>query len=533
MTADGRRAYQLSGPAPGLQSIIQRHIAMTSRISLSLLVAALAFFVLPSYGTAQAPRRPTSPLQAATRALLEGRFDEADAMADKLDVRDPERRGDQGAGGDRARPLRGGRSAAAAGRGARADERSGARAGAAAEDARTPRRDGDPRAGRGAGRHEPRSARSWRAAGRALRALGRFKEANAAYRDAATDAPGDAAIQTGWGELFLEKYKNAEALKSFQMALQADPALGAGAGRLGARARRRQPAAGGRARASARSRSIRRRSTRTCSSPSKRPTPASTTKRARRWRRRSRSTRRASRRTRCSAALAYVEDKPQEFEAEVAKTLAIAPSYGEVYRVAGELAAHNYRFDEAVDADAARAGARSAATRARSADLGIHLLRTGDEPGARDGARGVVQGSIRSTRVTYNLLQMMDTLDKFVTVRDGDVVMRMHKDEAPVLQEYAMPLAQQALSTLSTRYEFTPHGPILIEIFPEARRLRGPQRRPARHDRRARRLLRPRRDDGFAAGAAAGRVPVGSDALARARARHHAADVEPAACRAG
>ena len=61
----------------------------------------------------------------------------------------------------------------------------------------------------------------------------------------------------------------------------------------------------------------------------------------------------------------------------------------------------------------------------------------------------------------------MDTLDKFVTVRDGDVVMRLHKDEAPVLQEYAMPLAKQALSTLAARYEFTPRGPILIEIFPK------------------------------------------------------------------
>ena len=40
---------------------------------------------------------------------------------------------------------------------------------------------------------------------------------------------------------------------------------------------------------------------------------------------------------------------------------------------------------------------------------------------------------------------MMDTLDKFVTVRDGDLVMRMDKDEAPVLQEYAMALAHQAL----------------------------------------------------------------------------------------
>ena len=44
----------------------------------------------------------------------------------------------------------------------------------------------------------------------------------------------------------------------------------------------------------------------------------------------------------------YVEDKTQEFEAEAAKALAISPRYGEVYRVAGEMAAHNYRFDEAV-----------------------------------------------------------------------------------------------------------------------------------------------------------------------------------------
>src|SRR6185295_2920821 len=60
-----------------------------------------------------------------------------------------------------------------------------------------------------------------------------------------------------------------------------------------------------------------------------------------------------------------------------------------------------------------------------------------------------------------------DTLDKFVTVRDGDVVMRLHKDEAPVLQDYAMPLARQALTTLAGKYQFTPKGPILIEIFPK------------------------------------------------------------------
>src|SRR5262249_13769870 len=56
--------------------------------------------------------------------------------------------------------------------------------------------------------------------GRARRALGRFQEANAAYREAAAEAPTDPAIQTAWGELFLEKYNRTEALKSFQIALQ-------------------------------------------------------------------------------------------------------------------------------------------------------------------------------------------------------------------------------------------------------------------------------------------------------------------------
>src|SRR5262249_43751079 len=59
-------------------------------------------------------------------------------------------------------------------------------------------------------------------AARALRALERFKEANAAFREAASSLPTDPDVQTSWGELFLEKYDNVEALRSFQMALQLD-----------------------------------------------------------------------------------------------------------------------------------------------------------------------------------------------------------------------------------------------------------------------------------------------------------------------
>jgi len=62
--------------------------------------------------------------------------------------------------------------------------------------------------------------------------------------------------------------------------------------------------------------------------------------------------------------------------------------------------------------------------------------------------------------------QLLDTLDTFVVVRDGDIILKLHPDEAAVMREYAMPLAQDALKTLSRKYRFTPKGPILVEMFP-------------------------------------------------------------------
>jgi cellulose synthase operon protein C len=69
--------------------------------------------------------------------------------------------------------------------------------------------------------------------------------------------------------------------------------------------------------------------------------------------------------------------------------------------------------------------------------------------------------------VSYNLLQMMDTLDKFVTIRDGEFVIRMDKADAAVMGDSVVSLAHDAINAMSKRYQFTPKGPILIEIFPK------------------------------------------------------------------
>src|SRR5947208_1814897 len=56
------------------------------RFCVSAIVVALLFTVP---GAAQSSRRASQPLQLATRAFLEGRYEEVDQLTDKLDARDP------------------------------------------------------------------------------------------------------------------------------------------------------------------------------------------------------------------------------------------------------------------------------------------------------------------------------------------------------------------------------------------------------------------------------------------------------------
>src|SRR5215813_12254226 len=47
------------------------------------------------------------------------------------------------------------------------------------------------------------------------------------------------------------------------------------------------------------------------------------------------------------------------------------------------------------------------------------------------------------------------------------MIFKLHREESPVLKEYAVPLAKDAFKALSARYNFTPTGPIFIEVFPD------------------------------------------------------------------
>ncbi len=298
-------------------------------------------------------------------------------------------------------------------------------------------------------------------AARAAQALGQVQDANVLFRSAARSD--DLAVETGWGELFLETFNPAEALKSFQAVLKRDTQWApAHLGVARTLANENPPGAAAAAEEAlkifptyaeaelflaeldldnTRYDAARTRIDRVLAvSPSHLPARA------------------------LLGAIGYVRDDKPAFEAEAARVLAINPSFGEVYRVAGELAARNYRFDEAVALT--RRGVEIDPSNIRAAsDLGLHLMRTGDEAEARR----VLDRTFKAfpyDQVTFNLLALLDKLETFEVVQEGDLIFKFHPDEAKVLREYAIPLAKDAMKKLSALYEFTPQGPILIEIFP-------------------------------------------------------------------
>jgi tetratricopeptide (TPR) repeat protein len=428
----------------------------------SLLLGALVCLALPTAGTAQSPRgRALTPLQAATRALVEGRYAEIDALTEKLDQRDPN------VVSIKARAL--------IARGRYAD----AEAMLTPAASRAPRSEAALQLGlllQTLGR-DPKPVLDKVAAlidtsddpvelaraARAMRGLGRFHDANETYRDATSSAPNDPVIQTEWGDLFLEKYNRTEALKSYQMSLQMDarwtPAL------IGAAKALEDDNPQQAAQFAKRALEVNPSSVEAMLFLAHESADADKSDEAKEQIQKALAVNSASLEAHALlAAIAYVDDKPHEYEAAVAKTLAIVPNYSEVYRLTGERAAHKYRFDEAVALVRKALGIDPNNARALS-DLGMDLLRTGDEVGARAALEKSIDIDPFDDIVRKNLLAALDTVDKFVTIRDGDIIVRMDKDEAAVLGEYAVPLAHKAMETFSKRYEFTPQGPILIEVF--------------------------------------------------------------------
>lgn len=306
-------------------------------------------------------------------------------------------------------------------------------------------------------------ARQFLDAGRAARALGQFEDAKEYLQEATAIAPDSVEVNTAWGELLLEKYNRAEAVRSFQMVLKVDaedPAALVGMARAMAEDNPPQAVALAQRVLKANPRHVGALLVMAESAIGNDRKPE-----AKEWLAKARAVNPKSREALAlEGALAYVEGDSAAFQARSAETLKIHPSDGEFFRVVGAVTARYYRFDEAVEH--VRRGIQLDRENWRAyADLGAHLMRTGDERAARR----ALETSFRQDPydvLTYNLLEVLDTLDTFGTITDRDIVTRLAPEEMGVMREYVPPLAREALDALSKTWEFTPKGPILVEVFP-------------------------------------------------------------------
>ena len=300
--------------------------------------------------------------------------------------------------------------------------------------------------------------------GRTLAAVGPARRASSLFQEAATLAPGDPRIPTAWGELFLEKHNSKEAADLFAVALKADA--------------RWVPALVGLARARA---DEDRTAARSAVDRVLEIDPASADAHllladfALDDRRLDDARTEIDRALAVNAAnlsalglqagLAVIEDRTEETEQIAARALAVNPRAGDVYRLMGAQAASHYRFDEAV-ALLQKGAALEPENPRVQAELGMHLLRTGDEAGARAALDRAFRRDAYDV-VTYNLLSMLDTLDKFETITDGNLVVRLHPDEVAVMRESVLRVTKDAIAALSPRYGAAPAGTLLIEMFPK------------------------------------------------------------------
>jgi tetratricopeptide (TPR) repeat protein len=167
------------------------------------------------------------------------------------------------------------------------------------------------------------------------------------------------------------------------------------------------------------------------------------------------------------AAIYHLKDDSVNFDQTVARALAINPRYADLYNTIAEIAVKNRLYRDAVDF-AQRAVAIDPASARGHAILGINQLRIGEMEQGHANLIRAFEGDPFNVW-TKNTLDFLDTKDDYESFAGEHAVVVLHKDEARLLEPYALPLAEEAYRYYSKRYGWQPDDPIRIELYPDHR----------------------------------------------------------------
>ncbi|MGB7347560.1 MAG: tetratricopeptide repeat protein [Pirellulaceae bacterium] len=98
--------------------------------------------------------------------------------------------------------------------------------------------------------------------------------------------------------------------------------------------------------------------------------------------------------------------------------------------------------------------------------LAQDLLRLGDEDVGWELAKSVAADDEYNV-VAHNLITLYDRIKQFSTIGSDDIFVRMDPREAAIYGRDVVDLLSEARETLCAKYDVTPDGPVIVEIFPE------------------------------------------------------------------
>ena len=161
------------------------------------------------------------------------------------------------------------------------------------------------------------------------------------------------------------------------------------------------------------------------------------------------------------------------------RALAYNPGFGEIYATPAHFYIITRRYREAIELlfEAVRI---QPDLWSAHAELGANLLRENRVEEAQAHLARAYQGDPYSPQIV-NTLRLIDSFDNFqvlnreLSTTAGDtggpdtpgIILRLHNDEAPVLDPYVTDLVADSIATFSERYQFELREPVVAELYPE------------------------------------------------------------------
>jgi cellulose synthase operon protein C len=163
------------------------------------------------------------------------------------------------------------------------------------------------------------------------------------------------------------------------------------------------------------------------------------------------------------AALAVLKDDMRTYEQIKTQLDAFSLDNPDFYAGIAEYLGNNYRFTEAVHY-ARQAIARDPGHWQAHTVLGGNLVRLGEELEGKQHLELAFDNDPFNV-MTSNMLQVFDVLEGYATLESEHFRVNMSQRDAQILWPYMEPLLEESWAKLVEKYQFEPEVPVVIQVF--------------------------------------------------------------------